>query len=88
MYNPEYKGKQICTDGTEIREAEVTICDSVPEIQELKLFEQLDHPAAITARLVIEERVIIGLDCELVEFACIDIPIQEFDHINPDYLAA
>ena len=54
------------------------IYTSIDPIKRLNIFYQLDHPVALTAPLILDDQVIIGIHCEIIGSACIHIDIHEF----------
>lgn len=52
------------------------------EIIEYPMFYQLDRPVAVTAPLIIADRVLVGLYCELSGTAVVDVPVQEFQELK------
>jgi len=51
---------------------------NINDIKELSIFKQLDHPVALTAPLIVDDQVLIGMYCHLSGCACIHIDINEF----------
>ncbi len=58
------------------------IYTSIDQIKQLNIFIQLDHPVALTAPLIIDDRVIIGIYCELTGSACIHVDTHTFIEIK------
>jgi len=54
------------------------IYTSIDKIKQLKAFDQLDHPVALTAPMIVDDQVIIGMYCESIGSACIHIDIHKF----------
>jgi DNA polymerase I-like protein with 3'-5' exonuclease and polymerase domains len=54
------------------------IYTGIDQIKQLPIFTQLDHPVALTAPLIADDEVIIGLYCELTGSACIHIDTYKF----------
>lgn len=51
---------------------------NIDDIKDLSLFKQLDQPVALTAPLIVDDQVLIGMYCHLTGSACIHIDINEF----------
>ena len=58
------------------------IYTSIDSIKRLNIFNQLDHSVALTAPLILNDEVIIGMYCELIGSACIHIDIHTFIEIK------
>lgn len=54
------------------------IYTSTEQIKHLSIFAQGEHPVALTPPLIVEDKVLIGLYCELTGPACIHVDVHEF----------
>jgi len=48
------------------------------QIKHLSIFTLLEHPVALTPPLILEDKVLMGLYCELTGPACIHVDVHEF----------
>src|SRR5208283_2585447 len=55
---------------------------SLSELQQISDFYQLETPVALTAALIAHDRIMIGLYGRAVEYACIDVSLDEFELIK------
>jgi hypothetical protein len=54
------------------------IYTSMDQTKQLSIVTQIDHPVALTAPLIADDEVIIGLYCEPTGSACIHIDSYKF----------
>jgi DNA polymerase I len=54
------------------------IYTGIDQIKQLPIFSQLEHPVALTPPLILEDKALIGMYCELIGPACIHIDVHEF----------
>jgi DNA polymerase I len=58
------------------------IYTSTEQIKQLGIFTQGNHPVALTPPLIVEDKVLVGLYCELNGSACIHVDVQEFKDLK------
>jgi len=54
------------------------IYKNINDIKQSSIFGQLDHPVALTAPMIVDDQVIIGMYCAPIGSACIHIDIHKF----------
>jgi DNA polymerase-1 len=50
---------------------------NIDDIKDLSIFKQLDHPVALTAPLIVDDQVLIGMYCHLTGSACMHLDINK-----------
>lgn len=58
------------------------IYTSTEQIKQSGIFTQLEHPVALTAPLIADDQVLIGLYCDVIGSACIHMDIHEFTDLK------
>ncbi len=52
------------------------------QIKRLSIFNQLEHPVALTPPLIADQEVLVGLHCELTGSACVHVDVHEFSDLK------